>query len=223
MIIQPSGSRRFIDLPHGLRASQRPKMAVSRHDGGSSVLSRWAYSASIMAFKSLRVSDFSNPLRIRSSISVSRNSIIRQRRPSRRRWRCRRMRSAAAVRVAESAHDKGGNVISIQILRFWLFIYRNRASEKLRREQSHLHRASAAFLINRYLRLSARNCGLLERHAPRPGGRMPQLRWTRQVSPTARNREQRASATWRLSASTRMRVHAGAAVILTVGVRITIG
>jgi len=57
------------------------------------------------------------------------------------------MRSAAAVRVAVSAHDNGGNVISIQILRFWLFIYRIRASEKLRREQSHLHRASAAFLI----------------------------------------------------------------------------
>jgi hypothetical protein len=41
-------------------------------------------------------------LRISSSISVSRNSMTRQRRPSRRRWRWRRMRSAAAVPVAAS-------------------------------------------------------------------------------------------------------------------------
>jgi hypothetical protein len=56
-----------------------------------------------------------SPLRIRSSISVSRNSIIRQRRPSRRRWRYRRMRSAAAVRVAGCADDAGGNIISIHV------------------------------------------------------------------------------------------------------------
>ena len=51
----------------------------------------------------------------------------------------------------------------------------------------------------------------------------PQLRCTRQVSPAARNREQSASATWRLPASIRMRVQIGAAFILTVVVRITLG
>jgi hypothetical protein len=51
----------------------------------------------------------------------------------------------------------------------------------------------------------------------------PQLRCIRQVSPAARNREQSASATWRLPASIRMRVQIGAAFILTVVVRITLG
>src|SRR5262249_59692492 len=56
-----------------------------------------------MALVSLRVSGFSNPFRISMSISVSRNSIIKQRNPCRRRSRCRRMRSAAWERAGGSA------------------------------------------------------------------------------------------------------------------------
>jgi len=52
---------------------------VSRHGLRPSVRSKWSYSALIMAFLSLRVSDFKSPLRISSSISVSRNWTVRQR------------------------------------------------------------------------------------------------------------------------------------------------
>src|SRR6476660_1048133 len=53
-----------------------------------------------MAFTSLRISPLSNPTQTSASISVSRNSIVRQRSPSRRRSRCRRIRWAAAERAA---------------------------------------------------------------------------------------------------------------------------
>src|SRR5262245_46975840 len=36
--------------------------------------------------------------------------MIKQRKPSRRRWRCRRMRSAAGVRVGGSTDDSGVNI-----------------------------------------------------------------------------------------------------------------
>ena len=49
------------------------------------------------ALESLRVSAARKPWRISLVISVSRNSIIRQRNPLRRRFRCRRMRSAALL------------------------------------------------------------------------------------------------------------------------------
>jgi hypothetical protein len=42
-----------------------------------------------------------------------------------------------------------------------------------------------------------------------------QLRCTRQVSPAVRSREQSVSAAWRLSASTRMRVQVGVALIVS--------
>ena len=58
---------------------------VSRHVIAPNVPSRYAYRASRTACGSLRVSDFSNPLRMSVSISVSRNWTVRQRSPSRRR------------------------------------------------------------------------------------------------------------------------------------------
>ena len=63
------------------------------------VRSNNVYNAVIISSVALRISDLSNPLRISPSISVSRNSIIRQRSPSRRLSRCRRMRSAADDRT----------------------------------------------------------------------------------------------------------------------------
>jgi hypothetical protein len=68
---------------------------VSRHDVAPNVWSRCSYKAFRTEYISLRISAFSNPLRMRASISVSRSSIVRQRNPCRRRSRCRRIRLAA--------------------------------------------------------------------------------------------------------------------------------
>ena len=86
---------------------------LKRHGIASKVRSRYAYNASRcskglskaaedqtqmrVASASLRATAF---LLISASISVSRNSIVRQRNPSRRRCRCARMRSAAEKRGA---------------------------------------------------------------------------------------------------------------------------
>ena len=58
--------------------------------------SKCACSASRIACGSLRASAFSKPFRMSVSISVSRNSTVKLRRPLRRRRRYRRMRSAAS-------------------------------------------------------------------------------------------------------------------------------
>ena len=71
---------------------------VARHGAGRNVRFR-PYSALRTAFLSLRVSCSSNPPRMSASTSVSRNSIMRQRNPRRRRSRCSRMRSAAGMRA----------------------------------------------------------------------------------------------------------------------------
>ena len=147
-----------------------------------------------MELVSLRVSDFSNPLRISSSISVSRNSMTRQRSPSRRRWRCRRMRSAAAVRVADSTHDNGCDVISIHLCDLVIYIPKSLVRE-VAREAFALASRIGRF-PDRYLRLSARNCSLLERHAPhqeKPSARggSVQIWLSDPVSSTSERRQRR--------------------------------
>lgn len=61
----------------------------------SNALSRKPWKAFLTAWRSLRASFPSRPFRISAVTSVSRNSIVMQRMPSRRRSRCRRIRSAA--------------------------------------------------------------------------------------------------------------------------------
>ena len=81
----------------------RLRSSVTRHATRPNVWSRYPYNASRIAFGSLRVSTFSNPILTRASISVTRNSTQRDRIPFRRRSRCRRMRSAADERAIVSA------------------------------------------------------------------------------------------------------------------------
>ena len=56
------------------------------------------------------------------------------------------MRSAAAVRVAGSADDSGDNIISIHIAILVIYIPKELVRE-VAREQSHVHRAWARFLM----------------------------------------------------------------------------
>jgi hypothetical protein len=74
--------------------------AVACHGVQSNLISRKVLSAWTMAFRSVRVSDFRNPLRISALISVARNSTRRHRRPSRRLSRDRRIRIAAGLGAA---------------------------------------------------------------------------------------------------------------------------
>jgi len=64
------------------------------------VRSKKAYTAERIALRSRRASFRSRPSSIKASISDSRISILRQRRPSRRRFRWRAIRSAPALRGA---------------------------------------------------------------------------------------------------------------------------
>jgi hypothetical protein len=73
------------------------QQVFTRHAARPNVRSKYLYNASQIAFGSLRVSAFSNPILTRASISVTCNSIHRERMPFRRRPRCKRMRSAAGL------------------------------------------------------------------------------------------------------------------------------
>jgi hypothetical protein len=113
---EPGGLRGGPFLPRSSPVNQsvfknRPFIFVTRHGIAPKVRSRCAYNASRMASSSLRATaflpisgedDLDAPDLI-APISVSRNSIVRQRSPSRRRCRCVRMRSAAAEWVEGAA------------------------------------------------------------------------------------------------------------------------
>jgi hypothetical protein len=95
---------------------------VSRHHVAPNVWSRCSYKALPTEFISLRISAFSNPLRMRASISVSRNWMIRHRSPSRRRCRCRRIRSAAADGSGRTRSDSSFVILALCLFALiWVF------------------------------------------------------------------------------------------------------
>ena len=105
-------------------------ISVTRHVFQPKVRSRNSYRAISIERRSLRASVFKKPLRASASISPLYTSIVTQRNLSRRRSRCRRMRSAAAERFAIAAID-GVVVISAAVLPNVLGIFLRRISRML--------------------------------------------------------------------------------------------
>src|SRR6516164_1368217 len=108
-----------IDAVHRQFLDRQTRNAfVSRHLIVPNVQSRNRYSARLTACGSLRISVGNSPWRTSVSISVSRNSIVRQRVKLRFRWRFRRIRSAARERGARFGETLGvarGSVILMSL------------------------------------------------------------------------------------------------------------